>query len=58
MSIKIFNYQGATYLVRKIKTLLNSKAEADHTHTVLMDYSYDTTTQSLVINQLVCEASQ
>ena len=58
MSIKIFNYQGATYLVQKIKTLLNSKAEADHTHTVLMDYSYDTTTQSLVINQWVCEASQ
>nr|DAJ42778.1 MAG TPA: hypothetical protein [Caudoviricetes sp.] len=46
------------YGYQKIKTLLNSKAEADHTHTVLMDYSYDTTTQSLVINQLVCEASQ
>ena len=58
MSIKIFNDKGATYLVQKIKTLLNSKAEADHTHTVLMHYNYDTTTQSLVINQLVCEASQ
>ena len=58
MSIKIFNDKGATYLVQKIKTLLNSKAEADHTHTVLMDYSYDTTTQSLVINRLVFEASQ
>lgn len=58
MSIKIFNDKGATYLVQKIKTLLNSKAEADHTHTVLMDYSYDTTTQSLVINRLVCEESQ
>lgn len=58
MSIKIFNDNGAAYLVQKIKTLLNNKAEADHTHTVLMDYSYDTTTQSLVINQLVCEESQ
>lgn len=42
----------------RYKITVNGKAEADHTHTVLMDYSYDTTTQSLVINQLVCEASQ
>lgn len=55
MSIKIFNDQGATYLIQKIKTLISGKADSNHTHdgmitSASINTTYNETTQALSVN--------